>query len=97
LDGLLGKKRKWERKRKREDTVGSFAGKENSERPEKWNWVEERRKRCGGGRAIQRLRNLSDSIEFGPWLVNLAIDQRNSKGLELMLSGSRISTTWHTH
>ena len=32
------KKRKRERKRKKKDAVGSFAGKENSERPEKWNW-----------------------------------------------------------
>ena len=32
-----------EKKRKEKDAVGSFVGKENSERPEKWNWAEPRR------------------------------------------------------
>ena len=31
------KERKWKRKRKGEDMVGSFAGKESSKRPKKWN------------------------------------------------------------
>jgi hypothetical protein len=38
LDGSLGKEKETRTEKEKKDAVGSFAGKENSERPEKWNW-----------------------------------------------------------
>jgi len=39
LDGSLGKEKEAGTENEKKDAVGSFAGKENSERPEKWNWA----------------------------------------------------------